>query len=80
MARDYQKEYAMRKDKDKRKILSTVVLTEVAEDFKAKCALDNTTTSYLLKEFVYAYVNGDLTFDGKSIKAQKYGHFQKPSI
>ena len=71
MARDYKHEYAIRKDKDKRKILSTVVPSEIADEFKAKCSLDETTTSAILKEFVYAYTNGDLTFDGKSIKAQK---------
>ena len=71
MARDDKHEYAIRKDKDKRKILSTVVSAETADEFKARCSLDETTVSSILKEFVYSYINGDLTFDGESIKAQK---------
>lgn len=71
MARDYKHEYAVRKNKDQRKVVGTQLPTEIAEEFKIKCALDGTTANSLLKEFVYSYINGDLTFDGESIKAQK---------
>lgn len=71
MARDYKHEYAIRKDKGAYKIISTQIPSEVAEEFKAKCALDNTTANSLLKEFIHSYINGDLAFDGESIKAQK---------
>lgn len=74
MARDYKHEYAIRKDKGAKsnfKTIATIIPIEVAEEFKAKCALDGITVNSLLKEFVYAYTNGDLIFDGESIKAQK---------
>lgn len=74
MTRDYKHEYAIRKDKGTKsayKTIATIVPIEIAEEFKAKCALDNTTANSLLKEFIHSYINGDLTFDGESIKAQK---------
>lgn len=71
MERDYKHEYAIRKNKEQRKVVGTQLSTEIAEEFKTKCALDGTTANSLLKEFIYAYINGELTFDGESIKAQK---------
>lgn len=71
MARDYKHEYAIRKDKDKRKVVGAQLPAEAVEQFKAKCELDNTTPGTIIKEFVYGYLNNEFTFDGKSIKAQK---------
>lgn len=71
MSVDYKHAYAIRKDKDARKTLGASVTTETAEEFKAKCSLENTTPGALIKEFIYSYINGELTFDGESIKAQK---------
>ena len=71
MGVDYKHAYAIRKDKDARKTLGASVPTATAEEFKAKCALENITPGALIKEFIHSYINGELTFDGKSIKAQK---------
>lgn len=71
MARDYKHEYQLAKDRDARKTLGTTVSTPIAEEFKAKCLLNNTTPNSFLRLCIEAYLNGDLTFDGESIKAQK---------
>lgn len=71
MARNYKREYQLAKNRDKRKTLATTVSEDVAEDFKAKCSLDETTPNAILRAFIQSYVNNEITFDGKSIKAQK---------
>lgn len=71
MARDYKHEYQLAKDKRDWKTLGTSIPKTLAEDFKAKCSLEGTTPNALMKAFIYAYVNNEVTFDGQSIKAQK---------
>lgn len=74
MARDYKREYQLRKEKGNKsayKTIATIVPIDIAEEFKAKCALDNITANAIIKDFIYSYINGELTFDGESIKAQK---------
>lgn len=71
MARNYKREYQLAKNRDKRKTLATTISEDVAEDFKAKCSLDETTPNAILQAFIQAYINNEFTFDGESIKAQK---------
>lgn len=75
MARDYKREYALRKEKDYGgwRTLGASVPSTLAEDFKAKCSLDDTTPNAIMRAFIQAYVNNEFTFDGESIKAQKQG-------
>ena len=71
MVRDYKREYQLAKDKRAWKTLGTSIPITLADDFKAKCTLDDTTPNAIMRAFIQAYVNGELTFDGESIKAQK---------
>lgn len=71
MARDYKREYQLAKGKESRTALTTRVPKTIAEDLRAKCALEGTTPNAVLKAFTYAYINGELAFDGESIRAQK---------
>lgn len=57
MARDYKREYALRKEKDYGgwRTLGTSVPSTLAEDFKAKCSLDDTTPNAIMRAFIQAY-------------------------
>ncbi len=71
MARDYKHEYQLAKNKENWTSLTTRIPKEIAEEFKAMCALDGITPNAALKVFVSAYVNKEIHIDGESIKAQK---------
>lgn len=71
MARDYKREYQLAKDRDARKTVGTTVPINIADEFKAKCLLDNITPNSFLRLCIESYLNGDITLNDNSIKAQK---------
>lgn len=61
MARNYSREYELRKTKDK--AITAHIPPQDAEDFKAKCALDGFSVNTFIKACVYAYLDNSLTYE-----------------
>lgn len=58
MARDYKRQYELAKAKIKN--ISTQIPVEDADEFEMKLAAENTNKSAKVKEWIYAYLRGDL--------------------
>ncbi len=61
MPRDYQKEY--QNVKKKKQIISAQIPIEIAEDFRSKCYLNETTPNAFLKACIDAYLDNSLTYE-----------------
>ena len=61
MPRDYQKEY--QNVKKKKQIISAQIPIEIAEDFRSKCYLKETTPNAFLKACIDAYLDNSLTYE-----------------
>ena len=61
MPRDYHKAYEQ--IKDKKKLIGVQVYTQTAEDFKAKCYLNDITQADFLKACIDAYLDNSLTYE-----------------
>lgn len=61
MARNYSREYELRKTKDK--AITAHIPPQDAEDFKAKCALDGFSVNTFIKACVYAYLDNSLSYE-----------------
>lgn len=61
MPRDYQKEY--QSIKKKKQIISTQVPIEIADEFRSKCYLNETTPNAFLKACIDAYLDNSLTYE-----------------
>lgn len=57
MPRDYKREYDRQKEKDK--IIACHVPPQLAEDFTAKCELNNTTKNALIKKWIEKFTYGE---------------------
>ncbi len=68
MPRDYQKEYQKAKGKYNRVVLSTTVTKEIAEDFKAKCSLDEISVNAFLKSCIDAYLDNSLVYENGKLR------------
>lgn len=61
MPRDYQKEY--QNVKKKKQIISAQIPIEIAEDFRSKCYLNETTPNAFLKACIDAYLDNSLSYE-----------------
>ena len=61
MPRDYQKEY--QNVKKKKQIISAQIPIEIAEDFRSKCYLNETTPNAFLKACIDAYLDNSITYE-----------------
>ena len=61
MPRDYQKEY--QNVKKKKQIISAQIPIEIAEDFRSKCYLNETTPNDFLKACIDAYLDNSLVYE-----------------
>lgn len=68
MARDYKKEYALRKDKGAYSTLSTQLSKTIADDFRAKCSLDEVTPNAFFKACVDAYLDNTLVYENGKLR------------
>lgn len=66
MERDYHRAYE--RIKDKKKLIGVQVPTQVAEDFKSKCYLNETTPNAILKACIDAYLDNSLTYEAGKLK------------
>ncbi len=66
MPRDYHKAYEQ--IKDKKKLIGVQVYTQTAEDFKAKCYLNETTPNAFLKACIDAYLNNSLSYENGKLE------------
>lgn len=61
MPRDYQKEY--QNVKKKKQIISAQIPIEIAEDFRSKCYLNETTPNAFLNACIDAYLDNSLVYE-----------------
>lgn len=66
MARDYSREYELRKTKDK--AITAHIPPQDAEDFKAKCTLNGFSVNTFIKACVYAYLDNSLVYENGKLK------------
>lgn len=66
MPRDYQKEY--QNVKKKKQIISAQIPIEIAEDFRSKCYLNETTPNAFLKACIDAYLDNSLVYENGKVQ------------
>lgn len=66
MARNYSREYELRKTKDK--AITAHIPPQDAEDMKAKCALNGISINAFIKACVDAYLDNSLTYENGKLK------------
>ena len=66
MARNYSREYELRKTKDK--AITAHISPQDAEDMKAKCALNGISVNAFIKACVDAYLDNSLTYEDGKLK------------
>lgn len=66
MARNYSREYELRKTKDK--AITAHIPPQDAEDMKVKCALNGISINAFIKACVDAYLDNSLTYEDGKLK------------
>ena len=66
MARNYSREYELRKTKDK--AITAHIPPQDADDMKAKCALDGISVNAFIKACVDAYLDNTLIYENGKLR------------
>lgn len=66
MARNYSREYELRKTKDK--AITAHIPPQDADDMKAKCALDGISVNAFIKACVDAYLDNTLVYENGKLR------------
>lgn len=66
MARNYSREYELRKTKDK--AITAHIPPQDADDMKAKCALDGISVNAFIKACIDAYLDNSLVYENGKLR------------